>query len=44
MYKESRKLTIGYYVDDGFFAAVPAMQRAVLETVEKLHKKGHTVS
>ena len=43
MYSDASKLTIGYYVDDGFFDSVPAMRRGVMETVEKLRQKGHTV-
>ena len=36
-------MTIGYYVDDGYVTSVPAMRRAVLETVAKLRRNGHTV-
>lgn len=39
----SRKLRVGYYVDDGFMAASPACARAVLETVDALKRDGHTV-
>ena len=44
MMSETRKLVIGYYVDDGYVQSVPAMQRGVRETVQKLREKGHTVS
>ncbi|KAG6894190.1 hypothetical protein C0992_007163 [Termitomyces sp. T32_za158] len=35
------KLRFGYYTSDNFVKASPACQRAVLETVEALRKKGH---
>ncbi|ORY92559.1 amidase signature enzyme [Leucosporidium creatinivorum] len=35
------KLKFGYYLTDGFCRASPACERAVLETVEALRKKGH---
>ncbi|KAG6869233.1 hypothetical protein C0993_009097 [Termitomyces sp. T159_Od127] len=35
------KLRFGYYTSDNFVKASPACQRAVLETVEALQKKGH---
>jgi hypothetical protein len=31
IYQEKRKLTIGFYVDDGNLMSAPACQRAVLE-------------
>ncbi|KAH0582754.1 hypothetical protein H2248_010669 [Termitomyces sp. 'cryptogamus'] len=37
----SPKLRFGYYTSDHFVKASPACQRAVLETVEALRKKGH---
>ncbi|CAI4228050.1 unnamed protein product [Auanema sp. JU1783] len=43
LYEEGRKYKIGYYVDDGWFTPVPAVQRAVLEAKEILEKAGHTV-
>ena len=43
MYKERRPLKIGYYKYNGFFKAVPSMERAVQITKEKLQSKGHTV-
>lgn len=36
-----KKLKFGYYLTDGFCRSSPACQRAVLETVEALRKKGH---
>lgn len=36
-----KKLKFGYYLTDGFCRASPACERAVLETVEALRKKGH---
>ena len=41
--RNNGKLKVGYYIDDGFVAASPACQRAVLEAVEALRKDGHTV-
>ncbi|KAG6854260.1 hypothetical protein C0991_008953 [Blastosporella zonata] len=35
------KLRFGYYTSDEYAKAAPACQRAVLETVEALRKKGH---
>ncbi|KAG6890091.1 hypothetical protein C0995_012040 [Termitomyces sp. Mi166 len=35
------KLRFGYYTSDNFVKASPACQRAILETVEALRKKGH---
>uniref|UniRef100_A0A1I7RN43 fatty acid amide hydrolase n=1 Tax=Bursaphelenchus xylophilus TaxID=6326 RepID=A0A1I7RN43_BURXY len=43
MYLSKKPLKIGYYVDDGWFKATPAVERAVLETVESLRQLGHTV-
>lgn len=39
----SKKLKIGYVVDDGAVLPQPPVQRAVLETVEKLQAAGHEV-
>jgi amidase len=39
----SKKLKIGYIVDDGAVLPQPPVQRAVLETVEKLKAAGHEV-
>lgn len=39
----SKKLKIGYIVDDGAVLPQPPIQRAVLETVEKLRAAGHEV-
>ncbi|GAA5982115.1 hypothetical protein JCM10908_004747 [Rhodotorula pacifica] len=36
-----RPLRFGYFTHDGFVAASPACERAVLETVEALRKAGH---
>ena len=44
MLSETRKLVIGYYVDDGYVQSVPAMQRGVRETIQKLRENGHTVN
>ncbi|GAA5849475.1 hypothetical protein JCM8547_000465 [Rhodosporidiobolus lusitaniae] len=41
--KLKEKLKFGYYLTDGFCRASPACERAVLETVEALRKKGHEV-
>ena len=41
LYKEGKKYRIGYYVDDGWFSPIPAIQRAVLEAkVDELLKGG----
>uniref|UniRef100_A0A0R3S4P0 Amidase domain-containing protein n=1 Tax=Elaeophora elaphi TaxID=1147741 RepID=A0A0R3S4P0_9BILA len=37
----SRRLRIGYYVEDGFMKPVPACSRVVAQTVEKLKEVGH---
>lgn len=39
----SKKLKVGYIVDDGAVLPQPPIQRAVLETVEKLRAAGHEV-
>ncbi|VDM50606.1 unnamed protein product, partial [Toxocara canis] len=36
-----KKLRIGYFFDDGFMKPVPACERGVRETVDKLRKAGH---
>jgi amidase len=38
-----KKLRIGYYLDDGIFPATPAVERAVMMTVEALKAAGHDV-
>ncbi|GAA5962388.1 hypothetical protein JCM8115_001474 [Rhodotorula mucilaginosa] len=38
-----RPLRFGYFLNDGFCAASPACERAVMETVEALRKAGHEV-
>ncbi|KJH49220.1 Amidase [Dictyocaulus viviparus] len=43
LFRSDRKYRIGYYVDDGWFTPVPAIQRAVLEAKEHLESYGHTV-
>nr|CDJ82041.1 Amidase domain containing protein [Haemonchus contortus] len=43
MYRKGNKYRIGYYVDDGWFTPVPAIQRAVLEAKAHLEAAGHTV-
>lgn len=40
---KSKKLKIGYIVDDGAVLPQPPVQRAVLETVDKLKAAGHEV-
>nr|CDJ82040.1 Amidase domain containing protein [Haemonchus contortus] len=42
-YKEGSKYRIGYYVDDGWFTPIPAIQRAVLEAKSHLEAAGHTL-
>uniref|UniRef100_A0A158QQK6 fatty acid amide hydrolase n=1 Tax=Haemonchus placei TaxID=6290 RepID=A0A158QQK6_HAEPC len=43
MYRKGNKYRIGYYIDDGWFTPVPAIQRAVLEAKAHLEAAGHTV-
>jgi hypothetical protein len=43
VYKDKRKLKIGYFINDGFFNVVPAMERAVLEVKVALESNGHEV-
>jgi amidase len=38
-----RKLTLGYYVDDGIIRACPTAKRAVFKAVQALHEQGHNV-
>ena len=38
-----RPLRFGFFLNDGFCAASPACERAVMETVEALRKAGHEV-
>lgn len=37
-----RKLTVGYFLDNGFYRTTPANERAILETVAALRAMGHT--
>lgn len=41
LYSNTKKLRIGYIVDDPFFPASEANKRAILESVEILKKNGH---
>uniref|UniRef100_A0A158P8D5 fatty acid amide hydrolase n=1 Tax=Angiostrongylus cantonensis TaxID=6313 RepID=A0A158P8D5_ANGCA len=43
LYAKGTKYRIGYYVDDGWFTPVPAIQRAVLESKSHLEAAGHTL-
>ncbi|KAK5975745.1 Fatty-acid amide hydrolase 1, partial [Trichostrongylus colubriformis] len=43
MYRKGNKFRVGYYIDDGWFTPVPAIQRAVLEAKTYLEAAGHTV-
>ena len=43
IYKSTRPLRIGWFVDDGYYPAVPSMARAVLEAKRALEKAGHTL-
>ncbi|EPB76597.1 Amidase [Ancylostoma ceylanicum] len=43
LYAEGKKYRIGYYVDDGWFTPIPAIQRAVLEAKSHLEAAGHTL-
>ncbi|KHJ90136.1 Amidase [Oesophagostomum dentatum] len=43
LYKEGKKYRIGYYIDDGWFTPIPAIQRAVLEAKSHLEAAGHTL-
>ncbi len=40
---KGKKLKFGYYVDNGFFTAVPPMMRGVKDTIAALEKEGHDV-
>uniref|UniRef100_A0A7S1L8E5 Amidase domain-containing protein n=1 Tax=Neobodo designis TaxID=312471 RepID=A0A7S1L8E5_NEODS len=40
--KKQKKLTFGYYDDDGFVAASPACKRALRMAITALEKQGHT--
>ncbi|VDL75786.1 unnamed protein product [Nippostrongylus brasiliensis] len=42
-YKKDKTYRIGYYVDDGWFTPIPAIQRAVLDAKEHLEAAGHTL-
>ena len=39
--RDSRKLRLGYFLEDGFLAPVPGCARVVRETVERLRADGH---
>jgi Asp-tRNA(Asn)/Glu-tRNA(Gln) amidotransferase A subunit family amidase len=39
---KTEKLTVGYYVHDGFFRATPPVARAVTKSVQVLREAGHT--
>jgi Asp-tRNA(Asn)/Glu-tRNA(Gln) amidotransferase A subunit family amidase len=39
----SKKLTIGFFVDDQIILASPPVRRAVYNAAAKLHEKGHTL-
>lgn len=43
VFESKEKLKIGFYLQDGFFHAVPAMERGVLEAKEILERHGHEV-
>lgn len=43
VFKDKKRLTIGYYTNDNWFPAAPACIRAVNEAAEALRKLGHTV-
>ena len=43
IYKSTRPLRIGWFVDDGYYPAVPSMARAVLEAKRALERAGHTL-
>ncbi len=40
---KGKKLKIAYFVDNGFFTAVPPMVRGVKDTIAALEKEGHDV-
>ncbi len=40
---KGKKLKFGYYVDNGYFTAVPPMVRGVKDTIAALEKEGHEV-
>lgn len=41
-YKDTKKMTIGYYMTDNFMDPVPTGKRALREAIEALEKQGHT--
>ena len=41
-YQDTAKLTIGYYMTDGFMDPVPTGKRAMKEAIAALEKQGHT--
>ena len=43
IFEDKRRLTIGFYVDDGNIISAPACQRAVSEVKAILEAQGHTV-
>ena len=44
MYRDQRRLTIGFYTGDGLVEITPAMKRGVLEAKTLLQQMGHSVS
>ena len=43
MYKSSKPLRIGYYIDDGYQKPIPAVQRGVIVAKEALEAAGHVL-
>lgn len=42
-YASNRRLTIGYFDSGGFFDPIPAVRRAVVDTLRKLEAAGHKI-
>jgi Asp-tRNA(Asn)/Glu-tRNA(Gln) amidotransferase A subunit family amidase len=42
-FKDKKRLTIGFYTNDGWFSPAPACMRAVNEAANALRQLGHTV-